>query len=244
MICDIFYESSSTFGYRRIWATLRARGVRLSEKRVRRIMQEEGLYTIYSDKKISKYSSYAGEISESSLRIWSNAISTPKNFSELWLTDITEFRLPNGQKIYLSPVIDCFDGCPIAWSIRRKPTAELVNSSLEKALKKRDGCEKTVIHSDRGVHYRWPQWVKICSDAGLTRSMSAKGCSPDNSTCEGFFGTLKNEFFHFRNWKGVDAEEFMQKLDDYLVYFCESRIKQTLGWKSPNDNRRSLNLVV
>ena len=243
MICDIFYESNSTFGYRRIWATLRARGVRLSEKRVRRIMQEEGLYTIYSDKKISKYSSYAGEISEAPENL------VKRNFhaetpNELWLTDVTEFRLPNGQKVYLSPVIDCFDGCPIAWSIRRKPTAELVNSSLEKALKKRDRGERTVIHSDRGVHYRWPEWVKICSDAGLTRSMSAKGCSPDNSACEGFFGTLKNEFFHFRNWKGVDAEEFMQKLDDYLVYFCESRIKQTLGWKSPNDYRRSLNLVV
>ena len=243
LICEIFYDSNSTFGYRRIWAKLREKGVRVSEKRVRRIMQQEGLYAIYLDKKISKYNSYKGEISEAPENLVQRNFHAEKP-NELWLTDVTEFKLPNGQKVYLSPVIDCFDGCPISWSIRRNPTAELVNSSLKKALKKRKAGEKTVIHSDRGVHYRWKEWVDICDDAGLIRSMSAKGCSPDNSACEGFFGTLKNEFFHYRNWKNVDAEEFMKRMDEYLTYFCESRIKQSLGWLSPNDYRRSLNFAV
>ena len=215
----------------------------MSEKRVRRIMQQEGLYAIYLDKKISKYNSYKGEISEAPENLVQRNFHAEKP-NDLWLTDVTEFKLPNGQKVYLSPVIDCFDGCPISWSIRRNPTSELVNSSLKKALKKRNVGEKTVIHSDRGVHYRWKEWVDICDDAGLIRSMSAKGCSPDNSACEGFFGTLKNEFFHYRNWKNVDAEEFTKRLDEYLTYFCESRIKQSLGWLSPNDYRRSLNFAV
>ena len=65
--------------------------------------------------------------------------------------------------------------------------------------------------------------------------MSAKGCSPDNSACEGFFfGRLKNEFFHYRDWEGVTAEEFMGRLEAYLVYYREGRIKKSLGWLQPD----------
>ena len=60
-----------------------------------------------------------------------------------------------------------------------------------------------VIHSDRGCHYRWPEWIRICKGHGLIRSMSAKGCSPDNAAAEGFFGRLKQEFFHKRSFAGV-----------------------------------------
>ena len=68
----------------------------------------------------------------------------------------------------------------------------------------------------------------------------AKGCSPDNSACEGFFGRLKNEFFHYRDWEGVTAEEFMGRLEAYLVYYREERIKKSLGWLSPMEYRRKL----
>lgn len=96
------------------------------------------------------------------------------------------------------------------------------------------------IHSDRGGHYRWPEWIGICEENGLVRSMSAKGCSPDNSACEGFFGRLKNEFFHYRDWEGVTAGEFMGRLEAYLVYYREERIKKSLGWLSPMEYRRKL----
>ena len=99
---------------------------------------------------------------------------------------------------------------------------------------------RTTIHSDRGGHYRWPEWIGICEENGLVRSMSAKGCSPDNSACEGFFGRLKNEFFHYRDWEGVTAEEFMGRLEAYLVYYREERIKKSLGWLSPMEYRRKL----
>ena len=159
---------------------------------------------------------------------------------ELWLTDITEFALPCGQKVYLSPVVDCFDGRPAAWSVGTSPTAELANSSLLKAIAQRRPGARTTIHSDRGGHYRWPGWVAICEEHGLVRSMSAKGCSPDNSACEGFFGRLKNEFFYHRDWRGVGAGEFIRRLEEYLEYYREGRIKRSLGWMSPNEYRRSL----
>lgn len=100
---------------------------------------------------------------------------------------------------------------------------------------------------------RWHDWLlsvgqngcfyssaNICEENGLVRSMSAKGCSPDNSACEGFFGRLKNEFFRYRDWEGVTAEEFMGRLESYLVYYRDGRIKKSLGWLSPMEYRRKL----
>lgn len=64
--------------------------------------------------------------------------------------------------------------------------------------------------------------------ACLVRSMSAKGCSPDNAACEGFFGCLENEFFHYRDWEEVPVAEFCGRLDAYPRYYCSGRIKRSL----------------
>ena len=80
--------------------------------------------------------------------------------------------------------------------------------------------------------------------AQLTRSMSKKGCSPDNSACEGFFGRLKNEMFYCYSWAGVTINQFIEELDKYIKWYAEKRIKLSLGGMSPLDYRRSLGLVV
>lgn len=74
--------------------------------------------------------------------------------------------------------------------------------------------------------------------------MSKKGCSPDNAACEGFFGRLKNEFFYDRDWKDVSTEKFIEELDDYMRYYRDERIKESLGWKSPMMYRKSLGLIA
>ena len=123
-----------------------------------------------------------------------------------WLTvvtDVTEFRVRGG-KAYLSPVIDCFDGEPAAWSVSRHPDSELTDSSLESYLARRPGRpEPLVAHSDGGSTYRSGSWKRICSEGGVVRSMSRKGCCPDNARAEGFFGTLKEEFYNGRDWSQV-----------------------------------------
>ena len=121
--------------------------------------------------------------------------------------------------------------------------AQLVNSMLEKALANLRPDEHPIIHSDRGCHYRWPDWIQRVNEAGLVRSMSKKGCSPDNSACEGFFGRLKNEMFYGRSWHGVSLERFMKRLDDYIHWYNEKRIKLSLGGMSPVEHRRSLGLI-
>ena len=163
--------------------------------------------------------------------------------NEKWLTDITEFHIPAG-KVYLSPMIDCFDGLPVSWTIGTSPDAELVNTMLDAATKALNEDEHPIVHSDRGCHYRWPGWIERMEAAGLTRSMSKKGCSPDNSACEGFFGRLKNEMFYGRNWQGISVEEFIKHLDQYMHWYAEERIKVSLGGLSPMNYRRSLGLVA
>ena len=208
-------------------------------ERVARVMREEGLEVVYNKRRARGYSSYAGEVSKAPENLVNRNFRADEP-NRLWLADITEFRLPGGEKVYLSPVIDCFDGMPVAWSIGLHPDKRLANSSLLKARAARPAGARTTIHSDRGGHYRWPEWIAICEENGLVRSMSAKGCSPDNSACEGFFGRLKNEFFRYRDWEGVTAEEFMGRLEAYLVYYREERIKKSLGWLSPMEYRRKL----
>lgn len=188
-----------------------------------------------------KYSSYKGEITPAVENLISRDFHSDKPNAK-WLTDITEFAIPAG-KIYLSPVIDCFDGLPVAWTIGTSPDAGLVNKMLESAVATLKDDERPIVHSDRGCHYRWPGWIGLMEANGLTRSMSRKGCSPDNSACEGFFGRLKNEMFYYHEWTDVTVDEFISVLDHYLHWYAEKRIKVSLGGMSPMQYRQSLGLV-
>jgi transposase InsO family protein len=101
-------------------------------------------------------------------------------------------------------MIDCFDGMVVSWTIGTRPDAELVNTMLDAAIASVGASDvRPVIHSDRGAHYRWPGWLSRIADAKLVRSMSSKGCSPDNAACEGFFGRLKTELFYLY-WPELD----------------------------------------
>lgn len=235
-----FSDSDGAYGYRRIYLDIKATNTIVSEKVIRRLMKEESL--VVKNIKKKKYNSYLGEISPAVENIINrNFHSTAPN--EKWLTDITEFRIPAG-KIYLSPLIDCFDGLPVAWTIGVHPNAELVNTMLESAIETLKKDEKPIVHSDRGAHYRWPDWIEIMKNAGLERSMSKKGCSPDNSACEGFFGRLKNEMFYGRSWSGFTIDEFIEKLDRYIHWYAEKRRKLSLGGLSPIEYRKSLGLIA
>lgn len=239
-IKELFEETKHRYGYRRIYALLKRKGIILSEKIVRRIMREECLEV--KIKKTGKYNSYAGEISPEVENIINRNFSASSP-NKKWLTDITEMAIPAG-KVYLSPIIDCFDGFLVTWNISTTPDAALVNNMLDKAILQLKPKEKPIVHSDRGAHYRWPGWIDRMNRAGLKRSMSKKGCSPDNSACEGFFGRLKNEMFHNTNWKNVSIPEFIEILNNYLQWYNEFRIKKSLGYMSPMEYRHSLGLEV
>ena len=194
-IHSTFNSVDGRYGYRRVHASLKRSGIVVSEKVIRRLMKEDGLIVYCAKRK--KYSSYSGEISPEVGNIVNRNFQADAPNTK-WLTDITEFSLPAG-KVYLSPIIDCFDGLAVSWSIGTSPSAELVNTMLDDAIQHLNAGEHPIIHSDRGAHYRWPGWIARMNAAGLIRFMSKKSCSPDNSACEGFFERLKNEMFYSRS---------------------------------------------
>ena len=248
-VVEAFEASSGTYGYRRIYAQVNAGagdGAAIGEWTVRRIMEEENLVARAARRR-RRYSSYEGEISTAPPNLLRDERGRhhfrAERPNELWITDVTEFRIPAG-KVYLSPIVDCFDGMPLSWSISTSPDAEMANSSLLGACEWLGEGEHPMIHSDRGCHYRWPGWVGICEEHGLVRSMSRKGCSPDNARCEGFFGRLKVEHFHGCDWRGVTVDEFIEMLDAYLRWYRDVRIKSDLGYRSPMQYRRDLGLAA
>lgn len=239
-VTRLFFENKARYGYRRIHAELKKIGIKVSEKVVRRVMKDEGLEV--KIRKTKKYNSYKGEISPSvPNEVQRNFHS--ENPYELLLSDISEFAIPAG-KVYLSPAVDCFDGMLVTWRISEHPNADLVNGMLDDVIANMGEKSKPIIHTDRGCHYRWTGWIERMETNGYTRSMSQKGCSPDNAACEGLFGRIKNEFFYNQDWQDVTIEEFSHELDLYLRWYNEKRIKKSLGYLSPVEYRRSLGLTA
>lgn len=154
-------ESGNTYGYRRIHEQLCQSGTKASEKVVRRIMKEDAIEVRYARCK-RRYSSYQGEISKAPANV------VQRNFhadapGKLWVTDISEFSCDDG-KVYISAIIDCFDGKIVGLTSGFHPTQELVDASLHQAFAENPPADpsRLVIHSDRGVHYRSRCWL----DAG------------------------------------------------------------------------------
>lgn len=240
MIKAAFCNNRQCYGYRRIHGVIKNSGIVISEKVIRRLMKEEGL--VVKTKKTRKYNSYKGEITPAVPNLVRRNFHSDEP-NKLLLTDITEFAIPAG-KVYLSPVVDCFDGYLPTWTISLHPNANLVNKMLDELTEKIGTATKPIIHTDRGSHYRWPGWIKRMNTNGWIRSMSKKGCSPDNSACEGLFGRLKNEFFYCRDWMGTSLDEFIRELEEYLQWYNRDRIKESLDFKSPIGYRESLGIAI
>lgn len=139
---------------------------------------------------------------------------------------------------------------PAAWSVSRHPDSALAGSSLEAwASRLPEGHPPACGHSDGGSVYRSASWKAACEAHGVERSMSRKACCPDNARAEGFFGTLKEEFFNNRDWSGVGYDEFAAALDAYLRWYRDGRLKAFLEggrtvYETISGRRRRLGYAV
>jgi len=224
-----FEESKRTYGYRRVRAAMAAwsEPFYATEREVRRAMRENCMVPVRTRKR-ERYSSYAGEPDTRPQNLPLRTDGT-HDFStsvpnKMVVTDVTEFTVGSG-KVYLSPIVDCFDGLPVTWSISTHPDSKLCNSSLERYLARHKTYDEVVCHTDGGCCYRTESWKEICARNGVVRSMSRKGRSPDNARAEGFFGTLKEEFYNGRDWKRCDINEFIEQLNVYIEWYCTGRLK-------------------
>ncbi|WP_106425370.1 IS3 family transposase [Escherichia coli] len=230
LIASIFHEHRGCYGYRRIHCELQKRGLKFSGKTVRKLMQQLGLK---SPVRLKKYRSYRGNMGLAAENILQRQFKAEAP-CEKWVTNITEFRA-GGQKLYLSPILDLFNGEIVAWETACRPTEELVKRMLNKGLESLAEGEKPLLHSDQGWHYRIKSYQSALADRGLVQSMSRKGNCLDNAVMENFFGHLKEEMYYRRDYRNV--EELENAVNEYITYWNQKRIKLSLGGLSPVEYR-------
>lgn len=230
-IKSIFSVHSGRYGYRRIYLELRNRGYSINHKTVYRLMKELNLKSIV---RVKKYRSYKGDVG----RIAGNLINRDFYASEpnqKWTTDITEFSLA-GEKLYLSPILDMFNGEIISYTLCKHPNLLQVLDMLDEAFSKLPDNTNLILHSDQGWQYQNKRYQDKLIQKGIRQSMSRKGNCLDNSIMESFFGTLKSELLYLKKYTSMG--EFEQDLVKYIDYYNNQRIKSRLNGMSPSVFRK------
>lgn len=225
-ICKIYAVHKGRYGYRRITSQLRSDGMLINHKTVQKLMVGMGLY---GKRKKAKYKSYKGEIGKIASNIIDrDFVATAPN--QKWTTDVTEVKIKD-RKIYLSPILDMFNGEIISHTISESPDLKMALTMLDKAFRKTAIPEGLILHSDQGWHYQHLRYQKALRDKHIVQSMSRKGNCLDNAMMENFFGLMKSELLYLQEWDNV--EQFKKELIKYIRYYNNDRIKLRLDGKSP-----------
>jgi len=232
LIRKIYDDSEGRYGYRRITAELR-KTHKINHKTVQRLMREMG---IFCRVRMKKYNSYKGEVGKIASNIIDRHFKSAKMYQK-WVTDITEFSI-FGVKLYLSPIIDLFNGEVVAYSFGYHPSEKLVLEMLEKAFAKIPDNTNLILHSDQGWQYQHKHYRTMLKNKGIRQSMSRKGNCLDNACAENFFGLLKSELLYLQEFTSV--EHFIAELHAYIKWYNSKRIKLGLGGMSPIEYRLSV----
>jgi transposase InsO family protein len=183
--------------------------------------------------RVVKYRSYKGQVGKIADNILQRQFEADKP-NQKWVTDVTEFKV-GSEKLYLSPIMDLFNGEIIAFQTQRRPMFGLVKDMLKEAVNKLKPSEKPIVHSDQGWQYQMAHYQRQLSEKGLIQSMSRKGNCLDNASMESFFGILKSECFYGKKFKTIDDLE--QTVKEYIHYYNHERIKVKLKGLSPVEYR-------
>jgi len=222
----IYSKHHGRYGYRRITAQLRNEGIGINHKTVQKLMQEMQLK---AKRRKQHYHSYKGDIGKVAPNLIDrDFVATRPN--QKWTTDITQVNIQD-KKLYLSPILDMFNGEIISYSISFSPDLKMVVSMLNNALNRVKDTDGLIIHSDQGWHYQHLKYQQILKNHGVIQSMSRKGNCLDNAIMENFFGLMKNELLYLQKWDSID--QFKKALRTYIRYYNNDRIKLRLKGKSP-----------
>lgn len=236
-ITAIYHENQGRYGYRRITLEMRNRGYVINHKTVSRLMKDLGLKC---QVRIKKYRSYKGEIGKVAPNLINRDFHADAP-NQKWTTDITEFSL-FGRKLYLSPILDMYNGEIISYNISEHPHLGQVMDMLDKAFIKIPDNTDLIFHSDQGWQYQHKTYQKRLKEKGIRQSMSRKGNCLDNAIMENFFGLLKSELLYLREFESL--EEFREELKRYIHYYNHQRIKGKLKGLSPVQYRIQSLLVA
>jgi putative transposase len=230
LINRIYHYHKGRYGYRRITLEINKRGLLINHKTVLKLMRELGLKSLI---RVKRYKSYKGQIGLTAPNILQRNFKTAKP-NKKWATDITEFKVL-GNKLYLSPIIDLFNGEIISYDLSEKPDFKQVVAMLKMSFKKISNHKNLILHSDQGWQYQMKQYRRLLQDKGIIQSMSRKGNCLDNAVIESFFGILKSELFYLNKYESIS--QLKKDIKEYIEYYNNERIKENLSGMSPIEYR-------
>ena len=229
VIQQIAVEHRRRYGYRRIAAELRRRGMLVNHKRVARIMREDNLLAVQPRAFVVTTNS------QHKLEVYLNLASRMKltGINQLWVADITYIRL-HREFVYLAVILDAWSRKAVGWELDRTLAARLAIAALEKALGERKPPPGLVHHSDRGVQYASDDYVRTLSRHEMIPSMSRPANPYDNASCESFMKTLKREEIYANQYQ--DLDDLRTNVDAFIEqYYNRQRLHSALGYRPPEE---------
>ena len=232
---QIYQKHNGRYVYRRITLALRkSLSEAVNYKTIAKIMRALQLKSVI---RVKKYKSYKGDIGIATANILQRNFKA-ENPYEKWVTDVTEFKVA-GNKLYLSPIMDLFNGEIISYNLSTSPNYRQVKDMLEKAFRRRKkdskGHMQTILHSDQGTLYRLKIYQDLVQENKMIQSMSRKGNCLDNAIIENFFGVLKSELFYLKKYNSI--LELSKDIREYIKYYNNERIRINLNGMSPVEYR-------
>jgi len=229
VIQQIAVEHRRRYGYRRISAELRRRGMLVNHKRVLRIIREDNLLAVQPRAFVVTTDS------DHEFEVYLNLASRMKvtGMNQLWIADITYIRLKK-EFVYLAVVLDAFSRKVVGWALERTLAARLPMAALEQAIAQRQPPPGLVHHSDRGVQYACADYAQILQQHQMIPSMSRPANPYDNASCESFMKTLKREEIYANDYR--DLEHLLGNIEVFIEqYYNRFRLHSALGYRTPEE---------
>ena len=227
-----YASSRGRYGRPRVWKDLHEAGEHVSEKRVARLMREEGL------RARARKRFRSTTMSEHDQPIAANVLArqfTADRPNQRWVGDTTEFVIGTSAKLYLAAILDLYSRFVVGWAVSAVNDRHLTLRALEMALKRRCPEAGLLHHSDQGCTYASEDYRTRLEQHGIACSMSRRGNCYDNAVMESFFSTVKSE-------EGTRFEGYAhakEALFDYIeVFYNQRRRHSTLGQISPAEFER------
>jgi transposase InsO family protein len=231
-IQEIVVAHRRRYGYRRVTAELRRRGMQVNHKRVLRIMREDNLLAIRD----RNYIVTTDSRHEQQVHLNIAQRLTVTGINQLWVADLTYIRL-RSEFVFLAVVIDRFSRKAVGWALDRTLRAKVAVSALEQAIARRQPPAGLVHHSDRGIQYACADYCNLLEAAGMVASMSRPANPYDNAVCESFMKTLKQEEIHCCQYRNM--EELAANLEEFIDhYYNRQRLHSALGYRTPEEAER------
>lgn len=236
LLTSIFQEHKGRYGSRRIQFILhRDYQLKVSRRRITRLLQSQGLYTRGARRKFRRQQQENPIIQQNIV----NQNFKVKARNEVWFGDITYIQTVEG-RLYLSSYLDAYSRRIVGYRIDTHMRDELVIECLNEALKKESPKSGLIIHVDQGSQYTGHRFFEVIQAHKLILSHSRKGNPYDNALMKSFYKTLKREVLEKYVFKSK-AEAIMIIVDYLENYYNTKRIHSSLNYLTPAEYERSPN---